>query len=395
MTQKEAVDILVYISSHSCNISEELYFTIANEKYNEVITKLGEISIEYENMGDTTITINIDDFKKLEIELFCSADSFYKKYNETSFLLIVLGNKDVGTLVSITNDNYKYMQHFQKGIKDNTSTNFLYLKKIIKLLSQPRVTDYYDTAYNRFFFLSPECGKLELYEGDINSLVNISKSNMNLYDTYTKFNTMFDYPKGWEYILKNKIIRGLENINIKEEGFKELIFSLSKFIDAAEKDYELFLTSRKHESIVQQFENEKYLFADKVRSILQRISGSIVSIPLAFFSASFAMREINELWQLNIVVLALLIYSIFSIIVNFLFLGDLDILKEEITTKKKNLSMEVSRLDKDLTQIANPFFRRISFLKILVVLSMVLFALIFLFFVFMYTSNNRQTVNIC
>jgi len=394
MTQKEAVSLLTFLASHSSVISEEMYFTIINEKYSDIITKLAEINVEFENMGDTTIRLKIDYSKELDIELFCSTDSFYRKYKETTSLLLILGNKDNDTLISVINNNYIIFQQIQKGMTDNVTTNYLYLKKIISLLLKSRAIDYYDTANNRFFFLSPECGKLEIHEDDISNLVCISKLNINLYDTYVKFNSMFEYQKGWEYILKNKIIRGLEDFDIEKEGFKELILNLSKFISVTEKDYEIFLTSRKHESIIQQFENEKYIFAEKIRSILQKISSSIISIPLAFFSVSFAMKEINELWQLNIIVISLFIYTIFSLIVNYLFLGDLDILKEEMKVKKDNISMGMLHLEASLKKIIKPYFRRITFLKVLVFLSMILFALIFLFFVFLYTNNNRQMVNI-
>ena len=388
MTQKEALNVLSLIADHSNSVSEEMYFSVLNENYNTVTAKLRELAIEFEHMGDSIICIKETFYDEYQITAYCSLDGYFRKHNDTENVILILGNKDIESLVSITNDNYTCFKHINNESINHSATNYFYLKKIIDLLSNPQLTDYKDTAYERYLFLSPECGKLEIYSGGLNNLIQIAQSEINLFETYLKFASMNLYQKGWEYILKNKIIKGLENVDIEKEGFKQLIMNLSLFVHATERDYELFLNSRKHESIVQQFENEKYLFAEKIRNILYRISGSIITIPLTFFGAAFAMKEINEIWLLNIIIFSMIIYIIFSSAINFLFWGDLDMLKNEMNTKIEITSMGLIRLSADLEKMIKPLFKRICFLKILIIVIIILFALLFIFFVIQYTGSN-------
>jgi hypothetical protein len=388
MTQSEAIGILSFIASNSNSISDVLYYTILEEKYSEVVSKLKHSEIVFEDFGNNIISITTNFYNENQLDVYCSIESFYAQFNENENTKIILGNKKINTIISATMGNSIHFQSINNGNINNTATNYYYLKKIIGLLSLPPLTDYKDTALNRYFFLSPECGKFEIIERDYTNLVDIADSSINLFDTYSKVKSMFCNPEGWQYILKNKIIRGLENIDISDNRFKELVLNLTKFIDATKKDFELFLTSKKHESIVQQFENEKYIFIDKIRSVLQRISSSIISIPLTFFGASFAMREIDKLWLLNIVVISIIIYIAFSIAVFFLLWSDLDNIKEEISTKKNIISMGLSHLQNDLNEIIKPLNKRIMSLKILVVAAIILFALIFLFFIYQYTNQE-------
>lgn len=390
LSQTECIDLLVDISRNSSSVNEDMFFSILAEKYEAITNKLKEIVVEYEDLGGNTIRFNKNFTDNCEIKTYCSIDSFFRNYEETTWITLILGNQDIDSLVSFVDvDNCIRFRQFKSGKINQITTNFVYLKKIIKLLSEPRITDYKDTAHKRYFFLSPECGKMEINEGEINNLIEISKNDVNLFETYKKIFDMSKYPKGWEFILKNKIIRGLETVDISKVGFKELIINLPKFIDATERDYELFLNSRKHESIVQQFENEKYIFADKIRAILQRISGSIIAIPITFFGAAFTVKEISHLWLMNIIIFSMLLYVIFSCIINFLFWGDLDILKEEITKKTDILSMGLPRLRTALTEIINPLLKRINCLKALVICTIILFALLFLFFILQYTKGGH------
>lgn len=391
LSQAEAIDLLAYISCNSSSINEDMFFSILVEKYKVITNKLKEMAIEYDDLGDNTIRINKNFTDNREIKAYCSIDSFFRNYEETPRITLVLGNQDTDSLVSFVDvDSCIRFRQLESGKIDQVITNYIYLKKIIKLLSEPRITDYKDTALKRYFFLSPECGKMEINEGEINNLIEISKSDVDLFEIYKRFIDMYEYQKGWEFILKNKIIKGLEGVDIQKTGFKELIINLPKFIDATERDYELFLNSRKHESIVQQFENEKYIFADKIRTILQRISGSIIAIPITFFGAAFTLKEITHLWLMNIIVFSMIFYIIFSCIINFLFWGDLDILREEIKKKADILSMDLPHLRTALMEIVKPLFRRIRLLKALVICTMILFALLFLFFIFQYTNSQSQ-----
>jgi len=389
MNQQEAIQFLADIASASGSVSEDRYFSILPDHFSGVIKIISKENIEYEDLGGNTICISNNFFEEHKIKVYSSTGNFYRNYEETDWTAVILGDKDNDSLVSRVDDGYINFQQYSKKTADRVVTNFFYLKRIIGLLSQPKITDYKDTAHERYFFLSPECGKLEINEGGLDNLIAIAEGSGDLCETYKKFVEINGCQHGWEFILKNKIIKGLEGVDVEKDGFKELIINLALFIGATERDYELFLNSRKYEAVIQQFENEKYILADKIRSILQRMSGSIISIPVTFIGAIIAINNIKDLWFINTIVFTMVIFIVLSSIINFLFWGDLDILKDEINMRINIISMGLPRLHKDLEKIIMPFLKRIKFMRRLIIAIILLFAFLFLFFVCQYTSTAK------
>jgi len=119
------------------------------------------------------------------------------------------------------------------------------------------------------------------------------------------------------------------------------------------------------------------------------MSGSIISIPVTFIGAIIAINNIQNLWLISSIVFTMVIFIVFSSIINFLFWGDLDILRDEINMRINIISMGLPRLHKDLDNIIMPFLKRIKFMRGLIIAIILLFALLFLFFICQYTSSQK------
>jgi len=240
MNQQEAIQFLADIADVSGSVNEDRYFSILPDHFSDVTKIISKENIEYEDLGGNTICINNSFFEEHKIKAYSNAGNFFRNYEETDRIVVILGDKDNDSLVSCVDDGYICFQRCRDKTINRTITNFSYLRKIIDLLSQPKITDYKDTAHERYFFLSPECGKLEIYEGGLDNLIAIAEGSGDLCETYKKFAEINGCQHGWEFILKNKIIKGLEGVDIEKDGFKELIINLALFISATERDYELF-----------------------------------------------------------------------------------------------------------------------------------------------------------
>jgi hypothetical protein len=388
MNRQEIKDLLADIADASRSINSD-FFSILPDKLSAIITRLAHEKIEYEDLGGNDISIHRKFCQGSGIAVYTDADDFFRSYEESSDDIIILGNKDSESIVSCMSGDDVIFQQYRSKKADKAITNFFYLRRITAFLSQPEISDYKDTAHDCYFFLSPECGKIKIEENGLENLVSIAKSDICLMEIYKKIGKLNAYQKGWEFILKSKIIKGLENIDVIAEGFRELVTHLDLFIDATIRDFELFLNTRSHETLVEQFENEKYVFADKIRSVLQGISGSLFSIAITFAGTVITIRDISDVWLINIIFAVMATLLIFFIWINICLWGDLNTLKSEMNMRIQAASMGLPRTARDLRGILKPFFRRIMSFKVLISFIIILFTLLFLFVVCQYGNASK------
>ncbi|MDR3124177.1 MAG: hypothetical protein LBU16_10435 [Treponema sp.] len=388
MNRQEIKDLLADIADASHFINSDI-FSILPDKLSTIKTMLESKNIKYEDFGGNDIDIDREFYQESGVAVYTDADDFFRNYAETSGGVIILGNKNSESVVSCISGGDIIFQQYRSKKTDKIITNFFYLKRITSFLSRPEIADYKDTAHDCYFFLSPESGKIKIEENGLENLVAIAKSDICLMEIYKKADGLNTYQKGWEFILKSKIIKGLEDIDVAAEGFRELVTHLDLFIDATIRDFELFLNSRSHETLVEQFENEKYVFADKIRSVLQGISGSLFSIAITFAGTVIAIRDVSDTWLINTIFTAMAILIVFFIWINLCLWGDLNTLKSEMNMKIKVASMGLPRTAKGLREILKPFFGRIVSFKVLISFIIILFTLLFLFLVYQYGNAPK------
>jgi hypothetical protein len=388
MNRQEAKDLLADIADASHSINND-FFSILPDKFSAITTRLVCENIDYEDLGDNDISIHRKFCQASGIAVYTGADDFFRNHAESSDDIIILGNKDSESIASCMSGDDIIFQQYRSKKTDKVITNFFYLKRITAFLSQPEIADYKDTAHDCYFFLSPESGKIKIEENGLDNLISIAKSDICLMEIYKKINKLGAYQKGWEFILKSKIIKGLENTDIVTEGFRELVTHLDLFVDATIRDFELFLNTRSHETLVEKFENEKYVFADKIRSVLQGISGSLFSIAITFAGTVITIRDISDTWIINTIFAVMAVLIMFFVWINICLWGDLNTLKSEMNMRIQAASMGLPRMDRDLRRILGPFFRRIMSFKVLISFIIIVFTLLFLFLVYQYGNAPK------
>lgn len=236
------------------------------------------------------------------------------------------------------------------------------------------------------YFLSPECGKFIL---KIPSNSKLGTYNQDYQKSIESIQRIQKNPAGYEPILKNKIIRGLELLP-DENKFLQLATNLNCFIDATIKDFEIFINTSNHESILVKFELEKSQFVEEVRQVLERISSSVLAVPISFAAALFAIKDVSNLWMLSILKFSFLLFTIFSSIINIFYFFELNNIKKEIAVKINFYSSNILFIKNELENKMNGTKLKATFLQFLTICVILLFIV---FIVVFFTLRIQESTS--
>jgi hypothetical protein len=392
----EAIAILDLLTKVSVSISEDRTFTIRSDKIEEIKKILTSKNIRInELLAHDEIKLDSDFYNSYNILVFSNFDCFYRLFkledvqNKT---LVILGNNNDELVVCKEQDGVFVAYTFFSGITNLRASNFFYLKKIIKYFI-PKIADYEDSPNSTFVFLSPECGRLDIFIRDLPSLAENKDSFESIFNSIFESTVLKDYSEVPELkeqyivLLKNRIISGL-NRTLPEDRFAEFIKRMNQILEGTKRDFELFTSSFKHEEKLKQFENEKYLFADKIRLVLERISTNILSVPASIIVALFAIRDMTVLWLSVVIFIALGLFVLFTTVMNLLFYKDLSNLKEEMEFKCDFLTKGAETLEEEFRKHFKPFENRIDILQCLIKVTIIIFIVFYITFLFWYIKKS-------
>jgi len=368
----KVINILLTIKKASISINDDAVFYIHKDKVDEIKKYLSENGVEINDIlhGDQ-IEIERSFYIQNNIQPYKDFKNYFNRFELSDFggrTIIILQEGEQDTVV-FNNNEIPTSYFFQSGKQDFKAPNYYFLKKIIEIFF-PRIVDYIDSTHNKYILLSPECGKFEIPAGNISEIAGIEKS---LEDTYKAIEKILSFQKGWEPIIKNRIIRGLEVYTKPEEYFYWLIGNLEQFVTTTIRDYDVFSASHNHETILERYEHEKDIFSDKIRTVLERVSTNLLSIPITFSVALFGLREINEKWLINIFIIALFVFVFFSCSIQGLFIMELNIIRKEIHAKKDYFLKLLPTLNDYFNNISKPQLQKITLLQVLTGLIIVAF----------------------
>ncbi|MCL2793636.1 MAG: hypothetical protein FWD87_11180 [Spirochaetaceae bacterium] len=379
------INILLTIKKASLSINDDIIFHIQKDKIYEIRSYLENNNIQIFNaLPDDQVQIEKAVYSQYNIQPYKDFKSFSNQFELSDFgkRTIVILEENENDILIFNNNEIPVSYFFKSRKKDFRVSNYYYLKKI-KNVFLPRIADYTDFVNSKHILLSPECGKFEVIEGNVSEIVGMGKS---LENTYKAIENIISFQKGWEPIIKNRIIRGLEVIKESKNRFYWLIINLEQFITITIKDYDVFLASHRHETILERYEHEKDIFSEKIRAVLGRISTNLLSIPITFSVVLFGLREIKEKWLVDIFLMALAAFIIFSCIIQVLFILDLNIIKKEIKAKIDYFLMLLPVFKDDFFNISRPQLHKILFLQILTCLMIIAF-----FVLYCYLAKNFLT----
>jgi hypothetical protein len=388
-----AFEILLEMKKSSLSINDRMVFQMFPDKVDTIKNYLQENNIVInELLSNTEIELDKSFYEQYDIQPYNNFASFFRRFDisnlEKKTVLILGENSD--EMVIFCKEGKAISYCYPSGKQDLIAANFYYAKQIVETFL-PKVADYRDTAHNKFIFLSPEYGRFEIVETNLTEIAEIkkplSKTYEDIYDIISHNN------RGWEYVLKNRIIRSLETLDSPEKHFYWLIESLDRFIDATNKDYEVYLTSFRHEKLIEQYEKEKDAFADKIRGVLERISTNLLSIPITFSAALFGFKEINDEWLIGFFLFSLIIFVVFSCLIQGSFICELSTIRKEILSKLDYFSRGLRLLEDKFKSISNPQLRKINFLQVITFLIIVFFILLYLLLVNKYINSFSSFFN--
>jgi hypothetical protein len=375
----KALEILLEMKKSSFSANDKMVFQTFPDKIDIIKKYLQENNVVInELLSNTEIELDKSFYEQHGIQPYNNFASFFRRFDTSNLgkkAVLILGeNSD--EMVIFGKEGKAISYYYPSGKQDLIAANFYYAKQIVETFL-PKVADYRDTAHNKFIFLSPEYGRFEIVETNLAEIAEIkkplSKTYEDIYDIISHNN------RGWEYVLKNRIIRSLETLDSPEKHFYWLIESLDRFIDATNKDYEVYLTSFGHEKLIEQYEKEKDAFADKIRGVLERISTNLLSIPITFSAALFGFKEINDKWLIDFFLGALTVFVVFSCIIQGSFITELSTIKKEILSKLDYFSRGLCLLQDKFKFISNPQLKKIKFLQIITILIIISFIVLYLF----------------
>jgi hypothetical protein len=377
------IETFNYLARAAESISEGLVFTFSPVTIAAVKEDLDKQSIEYDPyIGDNEIRIEPRCYAGFSV--YNNQDSFLRHISlgmlETGSVLILSDALNETVFVSKV-DGHLTAKNYVSQTDNESIVNAFYVLKIQDELL--KVTDYYDSAHKNYFFLSPECGKLELHGPDLTSL---DLAGFSLESSLRSLEVLTTFASGYECIFKNKLIRCLELVR-EEDRFIALLKQLEVFVDATKKDFEIFITRQSYEGISAQFENEKQSFIDQLRSLLERISSAVLSIPVSFAAALFAVKDVSEGWMLSTLKFAFFLFVLFSCVTNGMFIVELQCIKNTIEDKVNSFSRSIPFLHTEFKKNTKPLRRRVVFLQAISVFVILLFA--FFTFIFLKTDFKK------
>jgi hypothetical protein len=375
----KALEILSLLTKASNEITERPVFKIKAESVGAVKKYINDNNLEIsDDLADNEIELSKCFYEDYNITAYSDISSFFRRFKITDF-----GQQNI-VILNVVNDDLVVFggspvpsAYCYPSMADELKTvNYYYLLKIVEEFF-PKFVDYIDNANQKLIFLSPDCGRFEI---DKNNLSDIADTEKPFSATYKKIENIVSMSKGWEYILKNRIINKLEIIDNKNDRFRCLFENMDNFIDITLKDFELFMISKKHETIINQFENERDNFAEKIRTVLERIATSLLSIPISFSAALLGFKDLNknDTWLINVFLLSLGIFVIFSCIIQCFFINELTSIRKEIYAKSDNFSLGISFLKTKFHEISKPLLVKIKLLQILCVFIIVAFIVLYI-----------------
>jgi hypothetical protein len=305
---------------------------------NGVMDILDKYSIKQSEVSKNSIRINLRQF---------SFPIFYDNNNFLSQVSIENSSNDFGILNYKDSDYLFYEGEGKKtydvnGVVENyfISNTFAYLR-IKKIISSEKIADYVSEAHREIIIISVTKGKLIIG-------YPITNDNLDIAEDIAFFEKeLLDKLNAKEYskFLKNELFDFLYSVE-KDERLKYLVLNLSTILEAANRNYEIYLSNFSFDQIKSEYDYRKQKYFDELRSIVNKLSGYSIGLPISISAASFAaFRTIDSLPTYVLIILAFFIYSIY-----FIFMIRHN--KDDIETLKSDFEFDFESLFK------KDFFKR-------------------------------------
>jgi hypothetical protein len=319
------------------------------DTFNGILEIIDRYSIKKYDVGSKAFRINLRQFT---FPIFYNKDDFLTK------IPLIKEPNDIGII------NYKEKEYlFFDSLQQSTLTNkgiiknyfipntYSYLR-IKKIVSSDRIADYSSDTNREIVIISPTKGKLEIGYPIVSADLDI---NENI-GSYEKILLEKLDSKEFSKFLKNELFDFLYSVE-KEKRLFHFILNLKTILEAANRNYEIYLSNFSFDQIKNEYDTRKQKYFDELRSIISKLSGYSIGLPISISAASFAaFKSIDSLPTYILIILAFLIFSIY-----FIFMIRHN--KDDLSALKQDFEFDFSSLFKKEFFIRNEAEKK-SFLEL-------------------------------
>jgi hypothetical protein len=278
--------------------------------------------------------------------------------------------------------------------KTQVTNIFLHLNciafyRFVNVLNSDTVCDYYNEQKRELVFHSASKGVLKI---NIPILPTTIPYFQNLLPDVERLEGLIEI-RDFPIHFKNQLFS--DTLGVSEKRFINSILNLKSVLESSENDYQLYIKNFSFEKFKTDLQKEKEKYFLWLREIQNKLSGQIVSVPLAFSASIFATYKLEkDFYLLYFVGAAFFVYLIFTFFTLHYYYKDNSDLRSDIQ-RDKNLLIEASGIKADdikieFNKIENRSKRIKSFL-ILFIVSVTLLALIFFLYLYFQIGISKPT----
>jgi hypothetical protein len=188
---------------------------------------------------------------------------------------------------------------------------------------------------------------------------------INLKDKYDKFENM-NPSQDFRLLFKRQIVDELF-LYQRDERFPKLVENIESVIQGTENNYEVFLKRFDFEKLKKDFRKERDEYFERVRGIVDRLLGKVVSIPISISAAAITIYNLKDEPNHLIITLIMVAFVTYSIFTSFLlrllhvdtfeikqdFENDLEAIEKFSNIPKPHLEKESSKVYRKIRILNN------------------------------------------
>ncbi len=332
------------------------------DSVDSILKIIDKYNIKKEEIGQNTIRINLRQF---EFPVFFDKNNFLSNVSlNDNKLDIGILNYDEDEFLFFDNKELKSFN--SAGIFGNhlIPNTYSYLK-IKKIISSDPIADYFSEANREIIIISPTKGRLAIGYPMIADNLDINEDIEN----YSKLLLNKLESKEFSKFFKNELYDFLSSAE-KEQRLKFLALKLKTIIEAANRNYEIYLSNFSFDQIRNEYDSRKQKYFDEVRSIVNKLSGYSIGLPISISAASFAaFKTIDSIPTYILIISSFIVFSIYFIFMIRHNKDDLETLRTDFefdfsTLFQKEFFKKIESEKESFLTLQSLLNRRIDNLKI-------------------------------
>lgn len=231
------------------------------------------------------------------------------------------------------------------GMRITFLENLFFSLEIQELMREKKIAQYDDAIEEKFIFLSPKMGKLEVgYKRTCQT--TLYDKEYHLQDVYQKLLTKNDQEEFWNFFRDN-FIKVAAEINDTETRFVQTIPKLQNIFDNACREFELFQNEFSFEKFRSSLEDQKEKYIKNLESNNFDLLSKVGSLPIQFGIYLFLIVRFEDKPIASLVTIVFIfIWSTFTYCSLNLLLESIDYNKERIKDQFKRIKDELKSDEK-------------------------------------------------